>query len=650
MTAHLLRYQVDKSLQPFNFGPFELRSRSRELYRQGIKLKLRPQPCLILIELLNRPGELIAREDLREKLWSSDTFVDFEQSLNTAVKELRAVLGDSADDPRYVETVPKLGYRFIAQTEIIKLAPARASADSIIAAEAGIPPSADVLPDPPGTRRLAWAALGLAAAAIAVVGLMKVDTSIFAHSTKPGRTVASLVVLPLDNLSGDPSQDAFANGLTDLLASEMSKIPNLRVVSRTSAAYYKAHLVPIHQLARELNVDAVLEGSMVRDGNRIRLSAQLIDARDDSHLWAETYERDAQDVLSLQDDLSRSISTALRKELVPSERAGRAHTPSPAAIDAYLRGRSLFDAHSTRDMGRALAYFQEANRADPDFAPPYAASARMYWLLTDYGVEPVESLPLMKTASDKAIELDDHLAEAHAVRGLVSVFLQNDWKSGEAEFRRALELNPGESTAHAYYRVGFLSPLGRSDEAIEEMRRALELDPLSVEFNSGLGAAFYFARRYEEAETQFRKAIERDQTYPGANWFLMGVYEQEQRWPEACQQLQKVYASVENKPLPSGSGAHAACSPREYWKKRVEMQQDIVKDLSDYADLAIVYARSGQNNKALDALDLAEERNDAWLKYLKVEPAFDSLRAEPRFQQLVTRMNFPPDEHHKPPA
>jgi TolB-like protein/DNA-binding winged helix-turn-helix (wHTH) protein/Tfp pilus assembly protein PilF len=641
---------LDKASETFNFGPFELRTRSRELYKQGIKLKLRPQPCLILIELLSRPGELITREQLREKLWSSDTFVDFEQSLNTAVKELRAVLGDSAEEPRYVETVPKFGYRFIAQTETVKSAPVPVAADSIVADEAGIPPSADVLHEPPGSRRLAWAALGLTVAAIAIAGYMKVETSIFAHSTKPDRAVASLVVLPLDNLSGDPSQDAFANGLTDLLATELSKIPSLRVVSRTSAAYYKAHPVPLGQLARELNVDAVLEGSMVRSGNRIRLSAQLIDARDDSHLWAESYERDAQDVLSLQDDLSHSVSTALRKELVPSERAGRAHTPSPAAIDAYLRGRSLLDAHSTRDLGRALAYFQEANRADPDFAPSYAASARIYWLLADYGVEPVESLPLMKTASDKALELDDHLAEAHAERGLVLVFLQNDWKSGEAEFRRALELNPGESIAHAYYRVGFLSPLGRSDEAVEEMRRALELDPLSVEFNSGLGAALYFGRRYEEAETQFRKAIEREQTYPGANWFLMGVYEQEQRWPEACRQFQKVYASVENKPLPSGSGAHAACSPREYWKKRVEMQEDIVKDLSDYADLAIVYARSGQNNRALDALDLAAVRNDAWLKYLKVEPAFDSLRDEPRFQQLIKKMNFPPDEPRKPSA
>ncbi len=237
----------------------------------------------------------------------------------------------------------------------------------------------------------------------------------------------------------------------------------------------------------------------------------------------------------------------------------------------------------------------------------------------------------------------------HAVRGLVFVFLQNDWKSGEAEFRRALELNPGESAIHAYYEVGFLTPLGRSDEAIAEMRRALELDPLSVEYNTNLGTALYFARRYREAEDQFRKTLQMDPNYPSANWLLMEVYEQEQQWPQACQHFQKMFIGVENRPLPSDwLGPHPRCTPQEYWRKRVEMQLDIVKDLSDYGDLAIPYARSGQSAKALDLLDIAAAKNDSRMKYIRVDPGLDSLRNEPRFQNLVKKMNFPPGEHPKP--
>jgi TolB-like protein/DNA-binding winged helix-turn-helix (wHTH) protein len=632
---------MDTSPKSFCFGPFKLRTRSRELYKHGLKLKLRPQPFQILIELLSRSGELVTREELRDKLWSSETFVDFEQSLNTSIKELRAALSDSAAEPVYVETVPRLGYRLIAPVEVIgsaavreDLVPAGATVDAWLFAQ--------------GTKNKNRLRLGLsvavlvAAAMIAVAGYLKFATSMFGRNAKAYHAVSSLVVLPLENLSGDPSQDAFATGLTDLLATELAKIPTLRVVSRTSAAYYQNHPVPIRQLSKELNVDAVLEGSMVRSGDKIRLSAQLIDARDDSHLWAENYERNVHDALSLQDDLSHSVSTALRKELVHSGPGSPTRSPNPAAMDAYLRGRAMMDAHTTSDIGRGIVKFQEAIRDDPDFAPPYAASARMYWLLTDFGIEPIEVLPLMKSASDKALELDDNLADAHAVRGLVLIYLQNNWKGGEAEFHRALELNPGEGATHAYYDSGFLLPLGRYDEAIAELHRALELDPLSVEFNNSLGYAFYIARRYREAETQFKKVLQMEPSFPGASWMLMELYEQQRRWPEASDQFQKILAGVKNELVPPGKvGIHKELSPQEYWKERVAMQEEMVRDLSDCVDLAIVYARSGQKKKALDALDLAAAKNDSRLKYVRVEPAFDSLRDEPRFKELIKRMHFP---------
>ena len=641
MTRRLL-VPMHRSSESSRFGPFEIRTRTREVYKHGIKLKLRPQPFQILYELLSRPGELVTRDELREKLWSSETFVDFEQSLNTSIKELRAVLGDSATEPQYIETVPRLGYRFIGPAEVIESPPPKE--DSALFVPAVDPALAEAPPGKNGIRPRLLLALLVAAAAVAVAGYLRFGTSIFRHNPKPYQAVSSLVVLPLENLSGDPSQDAFADGLTDLLATELSKIPSLRVVSRTSAAYYKTHPVPIRQLARELNVDAVLEGSMVRSGDKIRLSAQLIDARDDRHLWAENYERDVRDVLSLQADLSHSVSTALTKELMHPERASPSRSPNPAAIDAYLRGRALMDAHTTSDIGRGLAYFQDAIREDPDFAPSYAALARMYWRLTYYGVEPTEILPLMKSASDKALELDNDLADAHAVRGLVLVYLQNNWKAGEAEFRRAIELNPGESATHAYYGSGYLSPLGRHDEAIAELHRALELDQLSVEFNSNLGYALYFARRFGVGEAQARKVLQMDPSSPSANWLLMELYEQQRRWPEASGQFQRILAGVENKPSSSGKlGTHAVFSPQKYWKNRIAMQEEIVRDLSDYGDLAVVYARSGQKEKALHALELAATKNDSRLKYIKVDPAFDSLRDEPRFLELIKKMNFPQD-------
>ncbi len=325
-----------------------------------------------------------------------------------------------------------------------------------------------------------------------------------------------------------------------------------------------------------------------------------------------------------------------------SERPGPSHSAKPTAIDAYLRGHELIDANTTSDIGRALAYFQDAIREDPDFAPPYAALARMYWRLREYGVETTESLPLMKSASDKALELDDTLADAHAVRGLALVYLQNDWKAGEAEFRRALKLNPRESAAHAYYGSDFLTPLGHHDEAIAELRRALELDPPSVEFNDELAYALYFARRYGEAETQLHAVLRMDASLPIANWQLMEFYEQQQRWPEAWGQFEKIRAGVENKPFSPGQAiTRAGASGGKYWKDRVAMQEEIVKDLSDYGDLAAAYARSGQTKKALDVLEMAKTNNDSRLKFLKVDPAFDSLRDEPRFRELVRKMNFP---------
>ncbi len=486
----------------FCFGPFELRTRSRELFKHGVKLKLRPQPFQILNELVAKPGELVTREELRDKLWSAETFVDFEQSLNTSVKELRAIIGDSATEPQYIETVPRLGYRFIAPVEAVQAT----VSNGVLAGS--IPATDPILAEAQTKKTRAWPRLWvaalIAAALVTAVGYTKFATSASGHSMKAHRS------------------------------------------------------------------------------------------------------------------------------------------PNPAAVDHYLRGRVMLDAHNVSDIGHGLAEFQEATRQDPDFAPPYAALGRMYWLLTSYGADLSELLPLMKSASDKALELDDHLAEGHAVRGLVLLYLQNDWHGAETEFHRALELDPGESAAHDYYATAFLLHSGRMEESIAESRRAVELNPLSVHFATDLGSIYYFAGKYPESEAQLRKVLQIDPNLPSAKWILMKLYEQQQRWPEASAQFHSVLAGVNNEPLLSGNNeAHVVLSPKEYWIARIKMQQAIVKDLADYCDLAVAYASAGEKVKALDTLELAATKNTAALKELDIEPAYDSIRNEPRFQQLVAKMNFP---------
>ena len=491
-----------RPFEGFLFGPFELRTRSHELFKYGVKLKLRPQPFQILDQLLGQPGELVTREELRDKLWSSETFVDFEQSLNTSVKELRAAIGDSATEPQYIETVPRLGYRFIAPVQVVQAATSNVDvAGSIPAAD---PVPAGVKTRETRTRPSLWVVALMAVALLTIVGYLKFATSAFGHSTKDHRP------------------------------------------------------------------------------------------------------------------------------------------PNPAAVDHYLRGRVMLDAHNVSDIGHGLAEFQEATRQDPDFAPSYAALGRMYWLLTSYGTDLSDLLPLMKSASDKALELDDHLADGHAVRGLVRLYLQNDWQGAEAEFRRALELNPGESAAHDYYATAFLLNSGRMEESIAESQRAVELNPLSVHFATDLGSVYYFARKYPESEAQLRRVLKMDPNLPSAKWMLMKLYEQEQRWPEASAQFHSVLAGVNNEPVLSGNAdADVVLSPKEYWIVRIEMQQAIVKDIADYCDLAVAYARAGESDKALDSLELAATKNNAALKELNIEPAYDSIRNETRFRQLVAKMNFP---------
>jgi TolB-like protein/DNA-binding winged helix-turn-helix (wHTH) protein/Flp pilus assembly protein TadD len=494
------------STKPVRFGIFEVDLRTGELRKGGVRVKLHGQPFAVLAMLLERPGDVVTREELQQKLWASDTFVDFEHGLNKAINKLREALGDDANNPRYIETLPRRGYRFvgpIAQPATVKAAPTISMA--------------------PFWRRT-WPLAGLAfvmsatVAASLLVGRLRERS----HAKAPAAPIHSVAVLPLENLSHDPEQQYFADGMTDELITDLAKIHALRVISRNSIMVYKGHPKPLPQVARELNVDAVVEGTVMRSGDRVRITAQLVEAPKDRHLWAEAYEGDLRDILSLQDQVARAIAAAVKTTLTPQEQTSlsSARPVVPAAHHAYLRG--LYELHGTTDEAkqRAIWNFQQALVYDPDDALAYAGLADAYSRLSTGQKAPLEVMPKAKAAALKAIELDDTLAEAHASLGYVKLFFDWDWSGGGAELRKALELNPNLAVAHAHY-AKYLLLSYRADEGIQELQRAYDLDPLLPSTHGGMVWFLFEARRFSDS-VQAAKTFAEDDPIVAFSYLKLG--------------------------------------------------------------------------------------------------------------------------------
>jgi TolB-like protein/DNA-binding winged helix-turn-helix (wHTH) protein/Flp pilus assembly protein TadD len=481
----------------FRFGPFELNVASGELRKSGITLKLRPQAAKVLALLATRPGKMVTREQLREQIWGSGLFVDFEHGLNLYIQQIRAALGDDADKPRYVETVPRHGYRFIARVE--------ESVDSDASAHVGATDQ-DLVGRPQETARWwrqPWAIGGLAVTAALIVVALFVGLAWRFEWFRSGlrnSQIRSIAVLPLANLSGDPEQGYFADGMTEQLTTILGQISALRVISRTSAMHYKGTTKKLPEIARELNVDAVVEGAVTRAGNQVRITAQLIEAPTDRHLWAKTYERDLRDVLSLQDDVAQAIASEIRVKLTPQERIylASARPVNPQAHEAYLRGLQELRTQTREGVEKAIPYFQQAIALDSNDALAYAGLADAYHDQSSLFVAPLEVLPKAKAAAARAIELDETLAEAHASLGYVKLDFDWDWPGAEREFHRALELSPNDARALSGYAQYFLT-LGRTDEAIESLRRAQAVDPLVSELQMSRPFLLFNGRRYEQA-------------------------------------------------------------------------------------------------------------------------------------------------------
>ena len=625
------------------FGIFEADLRTGELRKRGARIRLQEQPFQVLAVLLARPGELVTRDELRTRLWTVDTFVDFDHGLNKAINKIREALGDSAESSRFIETVPRRGYRFIADVAVVDLesAPADASAPSTagdrLAADDREPTEVAGRTTAhkgwSGTRTLTIAGCGLALASIILVGWLL-------QSRGRSPTIRSVAVLPLENLSGDASQEYFADGMTDQLIATLGQISALRVISRTSVMGYKGARKPLPQIARELNVDAVIEGSIVRSGGRVRITAQLIEAAVDKHLWAQSYDGDVRDTLALQSRVARAIAEEIRVNLQPKEQAALKNVKSvkPDAYEAYLKGRYFWNKRTIDGLTRAKEYFDDAVAKAPDYAPAHSGLADTYALLGDwqYGAMPArEALPAAKAAAIKALELDDTLGEAHTSLGFVLSGFDWNWAAAEKEFRRAIDVNPGYATAHHWY-AWHLSLMGRNGEAIAEMRKARSLDPLSLIINADLAEVLLLGHFYDEAAQQSRKTIEMDPGFALAHNQLAEAYLQGHMRDDAIAEFQKAVHLSEGSPICTANLARAYASSgrtADAQQLMTELKQRSNPAHSNAAEIAMVYASLGENTQAMAWLERGYD--ERFNPGVLLRPGFDSLRADPRFRELV---------------
>ncbi len=639
------------------FDIFELDVRAGELRKQGVKVRLQGQPLQVLEALMKRSGEVVTREELRAQIWKTDTFVDFDHSLHNAIARLREVLGDSPENPRYIETLPRRGYRFLVPVESHDgLRPAGTPAPAPVAI------STDIERRAHGRRsRVLAAALLLSGVAIAVLSSTSVRQHLFGHPATPH--IESLAVLPVVDLSGNPDQDFFADGMTEALITDLGKISALRVISRTSVVQYKGTKKPLPEIARELNVDVLVEGTVLRSGNHLRITANLLQASPEKHLWAETYESDVGDVLTLQGRVAQAIAREIQVTLTPEEQKllGNARPVDPQAHDDYLRGRYFCDKDTLETVEKGIKYFEQAIKEAPSDPLGYAGLANCYVLLSSAGdifvgdLSAAEIMPKARDAASQALRLDENLAEAHTSFACVEMTLNWNWAGAEREFKRAIELNPSYSTAHAWY-AHYLAAMGRSDESVAEAKRALELDPFSVFTMDFSEWAFYLDRRYDLATEQSKKTSELAPEYPWSYYDLGQIYEWTGRSRAAIEEYtkaQEIFGLSQNR-LAELRTAYQQSGEKGYWRKTSEFCQEAAKlrrkfatasgfGFCDYVKdlyVALFNVRLGEFDAAFQSLEKAYTKHEAELIYLNVDPQWDAIRSDPRFQSLLLRIGL----------
>jgi TolB-like protein/DNA-binding winged helix-turn-helix (wHTH) protein/Tfp pilus assembly protein PilF len=628
------------------FGTYEVSLQSGEVRKAGLRIRVQQQPMKLLAVLLEHPGEVVTREELRSRVWPNESFGDFDQALNIAIGKLRSALGDAAENPRFIETLPKRGYRFIADVSVLDAVAHPKRPESV----AGDLPARDpglTLEEAGVTvapKRQPWLPRRV------IVALVLSLLIFFAwrfRSWAPALTgIRSIAVLPLENLSGDASQNYFADGMTDELITDLAQISALRVISRTSVMVYKGARKPLPQIARELNVDAVVEGTVLRSGDQVRITAQLIEASTDKHLWSRTYQGDLRDTLALQNRVASAIADQIRISLTPQEQAALKNVKvvNPEAYESYLKGRYFWNKRTADGLKVALAYFTQAIEEDPKYAQAYSGLADTYALLGDWQyavMTPQEAFPKAKAAAIKALELDSTLGEAHNSLAFVLDGFDWDLDGGGKEFERAIKLSPGYATAHHWY-AWHLSLLGRFDEAIMEMRKAENLDPLSLIINADLAELLSLAHSYDESIRQSRKTIEMDTNFALAHNQLAQAYLQKHMYDEAVAELQKAVRLSGDSPtcLANLARAYIASGKRSEAAKLLgDLKKRSNPSYSNAAEIAMIYASLGDADQAMTWLEKGfhERFNPGVL----LRPGFDPLRSDPRFQNLLHRIGLP---------
>lgn len=567
------------------FDVFELDATTGELHKQGRPVRLPPQPARVLEVLVSNAGRLVTRDELREQVWSGGTFVDFEQGLNFCIKQIRAALGDDAKAPRYVETLPRRGYRFVAQVERPAALPAPAA----------------------------------------------------------GRV--TLVVLPFDNLGVDAGQDFFSDGLTDEMIAQLARVNprRLGVIARTSAMTYKHTSKSILDIARELGVTHIVEGSVRRVEGRVRVAARLIHAHDQTQLWADTYDRDLSDILKLQSELARAIAGSIQVKLAPDadRRLGRAQPVDPAAYVDYLKGRFFWNKRTKASLTQAIVHFEKSAEADPTFALAHGGVGDCYIQLgTQLWLRPDRTVALANAALARALEIDASFAETHASLGFVRTLYEYRWEDGEREFRQALALNENYASAH-HWLAFHLAAVGRLDDAVAEIRLADTLDPLSPIISTNVGTVLFWARRFEPAIERYLEVIAREPSFWIAHWMLGLAYEQVRK-PEQAVAAHRLAISLSDgvSPVLPASLARALALAGDRSAAEAQLRGLEHEPVVSFFHVAAAHAALGNVERAVRALHEARAQSETWTPFIKTDVRFDALRRDPQFEALVTSMRL----------
>jgi TolB-like protein/DNA-binding winged helix-turn-helix (wHTH) protein/Tfp pilus assembly protein PilF len=623
----------------FRFGAYEVDSRTGELRKNGMRIRCQEQPIQVLVALLERSGELLTREELRQRVWPEDTFVDFDHALNTAVKKIRAALNDEADSPRYLETVPRRGYRFIAPVQA-DLAPARIP-DEIPKEKLEVPETHRPLIN---TRVIL-----LAGALIGLVGggyYWSNHRARASGNTTPNRTMVA--VLPFENLTNDPSQEYFSDGMTEETIAQLGRLnsQNLGVIARTSAMKYKHSGKGAREIGRELNSDYLLEGSIRREGPRVRVVAQLIRVADQSPRWSHQFDYEFGEPLYIETDAATEIANMVHTELEPTTRK---RVQKADSMDFYLRGLAESNVHTAEGLDRIFQAFNEGMKKDPNCAPPYAALARLYERGANLGLlKPTDAYAKARVAAEKAIEIDPANPEAHIYLADALLTVDFDWSRAQAEIQKALTLNVNDPSAHEWNGI-FLALQGRVDQSVQELRTAVELDPLNSEYLTTLGQVLMGAGRPVEAETALTAAIGLDPASDSAHFSLAEIYANDKRLAESINEATTALflrgqrdQALKIKAIYQKSGYEAAKEMALREQLTFLLDQRNKRFVSAF-DIAVLYSMLGEKKQSLAWLQTAYQQRDVALLCLKQtqNSKFASVKDAPEFKAILEELHYP---------